>query len=367
MTDVAHVGAPFLHDLFLSYSHGDNGSGRGYLQPWSEAFAKALEDELRLEPRFRRTLRIFIDQDHRQGHGIDPMAPLTEQLREQIQASALLVVLMSPDYLASSWCADERDWWFAHQRELGLPTQDRVAVVKIWPTEDGWPSALVDSRGHPLPGFAFFGDDDGAVRPLGWTEAPAFGTRFRKALVGIAGALGPKLDAMKVRVDALAQARADAATLAKPGGQTIYLHGRHDEHRTWERAALELTTHNFIVVPGEPDEVDRDARGQQKRRDQRVQTMEACDALLLVATSDTRALDADLVVVGKHDRHSARARSNRLLPCGVLNTVGTQLQTPVRQATARIVQADWIDGTQPPWTPEIQQWLGRQSQLEVVP
>ena len=56
---------------------------------------------------------------------------------------------------------------------------------------------------------------------------------------------------------------------------------------------------------------------------------------ILATGAGTRALDADLVVVGKHDRQSARARARHRLPCGLLNTVGQTLQTPVRTATAR--------------------------------
>jgi len=104
----------------------------------------------------------------------------------------------------------------------------------------------------------------------------------------------------------------------------------------------------------------------QTMRERRVEALGACDALLLVATDDTRALDTDLVVVGKHDRQSARARSNRLLPCGVLNTVGGVLATPVRLATTRIVQADWIDGTDQKWTPAVQRWLNEKSQVELL-
>jgi hypothetical protein len=109
--------------------------------------------------------------------------------------------------------------------------------------------------------------------------------------------------------------------------------------------------------------VEQDVKKLQTIRERRVEALSACDALLLVATDDTRALDTDLVVVGKHDRQSARARSNHLLPCGVLNTVGGALTTPVRRATARIVQADWIDSTDR-WTPAVQQWLKEKGQAE---
>jgi len=124
---------------------------------------------------------------------------------------------------------------------------------------------------------------------------------------------------------------------------------------------LELTSSGFVVVPGEPDPVEHDAQKLHAIRERRVEALSACDALLLLGTDDARALDADLVVVGKHDRQSARARSNHLLPCGLLDTVGAPIATSVRKATARIVQADWIDGTQTPWTPAIQKWLGEKS------
>lgn len=361
LPDVAHVGAPFTSDVFVSYSHGDDGAGNGSLAPWSAAFARELERELRADRKYRQSLRVFLDQDLRPGQGVDPMSPLTAQLQERIEGAALLVILMSPDYLASRWCADERTWWFERQTSRGRPTDDRVAVVRIWPTDVKWPDVLNDARGEPLTGFPFYATIDGVARPLGWDELPGpFGKEFRKALLGVVGRLYQALDAVQACLCERDRVAAEAARLAQPGGQSIYLHGRTDQGRSWERAALALTDSGYAVVPGEPDPVTPDAATLQAIREERVRALSDCDALLLVATADTRALDADLVVVGKHDRQSARARARHKLPCGLLNTVGQTLQTPVRTATARIVQADWIDGTQPSWTPVVQQWLGGQ-------
>ena len=365
---MAFVGPPFVHDLFISYSHGgDDGAGNGYLQPWSAAFARELERELRADRKFRQDLRVFLDRDLRPGQGVDPLAALTDQLNDQIKVSALLVVLMSPDYLASPWCTDEREWWFSSQAAHGLSTDERVAVVKVWPTEVPWPPTLTDSRGEPLPGFTFHEKSEGTDRPIGWVETPGpFGTSFRKAILNIAGRLYPKLEAIKARLAEMERSKADIAKLAQPSGQSLYLHGRADQGAAWERAALQLTQNGFAVVPGEPDPVEGDVRRLQTIRERRVETLSACDALLLLATEDGRALDSDLVVVGKYDRQSARARSNHLLPCGVLNTVGDALTTPVRVATARLVQADWIDGTAPAWPPAVQQWLSDKSGAETL-
>lgn len=355
---MSYVGEPFAHDLFISYSHGDDGTGGAYLQPWSAAFATELERELRADRKFRAALKVFLDQDHRPGQGVDPLAPLTEQLRREIGATALLVVLMSPDYLASAWCADERDDWLARQAELGLPTDERIAAVRIWPTDEPWPAALTDSRGHPLVGFPFYHADAIPPRPLGWTEMPGpFGTEFKRALLDIVGRLYPKLDAMKARADELQRARSEAARLAQEGGQVLYLHGRADHAQAWEQAGIALADCGFAVVPGEPDRVEKDPARLQEMRERRVETLTGCDALLLLGTEDGRALDADLVVVGTQDRNSARARANHLLPCGLLDIAGAAIGTEMRKRTARIVQADWIDGTQAPWTPKVQAWL----------
>ena len=42
-----------------------------------------------------------------------------------------------------------------------------------------------------------------------------------------------------------------------------------------------------------------------------------CDALLLVGTDNARAVDEDLIVVGRGDRQLARAKYQRYVPCGL--------------------------------------------------
>jgi hypothetical protein len=354
---VSYVGAPFHHDLFVSYSHGSDNSGVGFLQPWSIGFAKALENELRIDRRYRNDLSVFLDANHRPGVGVDPMAQLTPQLQKEIGGASLLVVLMSPDYVASDWCTKEREWWCERQRLLGLPTDERIAVVRIWPTPEPWPAALCDTKGVPLVGFMFHEDVSGVPRPLNYVDTPTSRSRFGLALLEIVGRITSKLDVMKERADGLRRARADADRLQQPAGQSIYLHGHVERKEAWERAALALSESGYSVVPGDPDPAAQTREDVIQLRTRRIEALAECDALLLLGTDDTRALDTDLVAVARQDRHSARARSQRPLPCGVLDTVGAPLATTVRLATARNVLADWIDGTRTPWTPQVQQWL----------
>jgi hypothetical protein len=284
------------------------------------------------------------------------MAGLTDQLQQHISRSALLMVLMSPDYLKSSWCKDEREWWCSRQVRSDLPNDGRIPIVHIWPRakDDIWPSALSDSRGIPLIGFPFTEGKAPMERPIGWTDRPTFGKSFKERLLDLAGVVRQKLDKIKADLEELNRARADAASLAREGGQTIYLHGH--EGQDWERAARALGDARFAVLPGQPDPDVSDREEFQALRERRAKVISGCDALLLLGTQDGH-VDGDMLLVGKHDRDLAKALSNRYLPCALLDTVGPSIATPVRRTTAQALQIEWLDATTQPWVPVIPPWL----------
>jgi hypothetical protein len=353
------LGEPFKHDLFVSYSHGDlDGSGKSNLKTWSQAFARELEAELRQNVKFP-DLKIFLDQHHRPGQAVDPMEALTEQLRADIGAAGLLIVLMTPQYLRSNWCGDERNWWVECQAKHGLALNGRIAIARIWPTEDPWPEAFVDQRGEPLVGFTFFDLKRIETRPqpYEWPDPTGAKGPFREALLDMVGRIWQHLAAVKEQLTERARRRAEAERLSAATGRVIYLHARQTHAEVWERAGDALVQRGFVVMPSEPDPVERDPNRAREIAARRVETLSGCDGLLLVGAEDGRALDADLVVVGRQDRHLARARSERLLPCAVLDTAGPLIATPRRKAMARALDIDWIDTTQVIWTPEVGSWL----------
>jgi hypothetical protein len=362
---MAYVGSPFVHDLFVTYSHGDaEGIGESRLKAWSQGFIRELEAELRFNPKLAAELKLFFDDHHRPAQGLDPMAGLTEQLRQEVGGSALLAVLMTPQYLASRWCGTERDWWREAQEKHGLAADGRVAVVRVAATEGPWPAPLADAAGEPLTGYWFYARAEPPMRqrPFAWpVPTDASGDPFREALVELAGWLGIKLDEVRQRVGERRRAEEEAAKLSAAGGQAIYLHGRADRAPAWERAADALAGDGFAVFPSEPDPVASDPAKLQRITQTRIETLGGCDALLLLGAGDSREVDADIVVVGKHDRQSARARSNRLLPCALLDTVGPAMATPRRLASAKALQVDWLDGTAEPWVPRVQGWLNGSS------
>lgn len=368
---MSYVGAPFEHDLFVSYSHGSDARGDPVLRGWSLKLVETLEEEMRVPRDFRDTLSLFVDR------GLDRMAPLTDQLDARASAAALLLVLLTPDYQASRWCRSEREWWLAAQARLHLPPEGRVALVRALPVPrewpillDGapgpegsaWPVPLADRAGEPLVGYPFHSGQGLRARPLGWAQWQAgFGPEVREQIINLAAELGQKLAALKAELDRRRSALADADRLAGGAARTLYLHGRADQALHWERAANELLASGFAVLPGEPDPLERDPARQEEIRQQRVTTLTECDALVLVGSEDGRTIDQDMIVVGKHDRQSARSRSDRLLPCALLDLVGARVATPVRRQTARIVQTDWLDATREPPGAVVRQWLVEKS------
>jgi hypothetical protein len=356
---MSFLGEPFKYDLFVSYSHGDfEGSGRSNLRAWSQAFARELEGELRQHAKFGQ-LRIFLDQQYRPDQGFDPSEPLTTQLRNDIQASGMLVVLMSPQYLQSKWCSQELDWWARGQERAGLSTDGRIAVARIWPTDEPWPEVLLDERGQALVGFTFYDFERAETRPFPyeWPDPTGATGPFREALLKMVDRIWQRLNAFKEQLEERRQLEASAARLAAADGQVVYLHARQTSARAWGRVGDALAQKGFVVVPAEPDPISRDPKVLREIAEQRVDILSSCDGLLLLGTEDGRSLDADLVVVGRQDRRLARTRSDRLLPGAVLDTVGGKIATPRRIMIARALGIDWIDATRDIWPSEIKRWL----------
>ena len=363
---MSYIGGSFTHDLFVSYSHGTMaGGGLSPLKRWSDGFIRELVRELRTNPKYATALQIFYDDKEQSTQGLDPNAGLTEQLREAIGGSALLHVLISDQYLSSAWCRDEREWWHQRQAELGLDPQGRIAVAHVLPAAGDWPAMLADERGTPFVGHSFYDRkrDPASVRPYEW-PVPTEDSRdpFREVLLDLVGWLTQRIEFLKKRGDERRAAQAEAAKLAEDSGQALYLHGREEHVETWQAARTALESQGFAVFPvDEPDKVFTDPAEAKRHQALRLELIGKCDALLLVGTGDAAAVDADLVVVGRGDRQLARARFNRYVPCGLVDTAGAPVATDARRRTAKALQVDWIDGTRPPWPNDVKAWLTQKS------
>jgi TIR domain len=138
----------FEHDVFVSYAHSD------LLDDWSARLIKDLRTLVAGGLGLRGADEVGIWWDyHLRGN-----QPLTGQLREKVEGTGVLLVLMSEWYLKSAWCRDERDWFVQDVRRRGA---DRVFVVRACATDDRrWPAVFKDKRDHPLVGYNFVADAD---------------------------------------------------------------------------------------------------------------------------------------------------------------------------------------------------------------
>jgi hypothetical protein len=141
--EMPYLAPEFRYDVFVSYSQGaPDVSGDSPLKTWSQAFARELERELRISPGLKSTV-IFLDGGRRPESRLASNDPLTQQVRKAATDSAFFLVLMSPHYLGSDWCRDERGWWaLSHCGNLDagssgstaeIRPQRRLRATSAWP------------------------------------------------------------------------------------------------------------------------------------------------------------------------------------------------------------------------------------------
>jgi hypothetical protein len=354
---MAYLSNSYAYELFISYCHGD-----AKLEAYSQRFARELEAELAAFPQLSRPgeqIRVFFDSHRQIESALDPMHPLSAELETKVRGAAFLVVLMSGKYLFSQWCEKERDWWFDEQRRKTLSSDGRVAVARIWcqPVDEAWPAGLVDGAGHQLPGFFFHDRREDAPQPFGWV--PDSEAQFRTALTKMANGLCHHLEKFKERLQSERQLASEAGRLAE--NPVVYLHGRASQGDAWNAVREALNGEGIITVPAEPDALETDLQQIQNARRNRVQTMSASDAILLVGDNDPSALEADLLVIGRQDRQSARSWSNRTLPCALIDRFGAPIDTPARRTIAQRLQIDWLDARSGDWPARLREWLAGQA------
>jgi hypothetical protein len=358
---MAQLAPEFLHDVFVSYSHADpERIGSSLLKDWSLAFARELESELRLTPGLSNT-SVKIDAGSRSEEKFNAADPLTVQVRTAVSGSAFLLILMSPHYVNSRWCTDERFWWLNQSSKQPFPeVGSRVFVARIWPTDDGdWPKELCDERLCPPLGV-FFHTRSGApnaTRPFSWPDPSLAGGEFRESILTLAGQLSSRLKRLQEVLVLRRRAATEASKLSANGGQAIFVHARARNKIRWEEACHQLVTAGYGVFPVSPESGYGDPREGADAENEIIHTLSACDGLLLVPDEDQRSFIADIAIVGHQLRNSARARARKPLPCAILDRGVALEANPRFKQSIKNLNIDWIDGEIPDWTTSVRHWL----------
>ena len=340
----------FPIDVFLSYSHGAfAGQSSSRLKAWSQKLADDLREELLgLE---LDDLSLFIDSSDREDEGVDRTERLAEQLKHSVEGAAILAVLMSSPYLRSRWCGQERDWWTSRNSPDPLAVGGRVFVCRAQPTDEAaWPDAL-----KGLFGYLFYDKDKrpDLARPYTYGGATADLDEYLDALVRLSGDIAQRLKAVRGILEDRHRQWQQEQRAAAEGGQILFLYGRQECAPSWTDACRRLQGKRFVVNPDRPEPMAENGGLDPESRSQ----IALSDGLLILGTQDGRALDSDMVVVGRSYRHLAIAGRRSHLPCAVFDTVGAPLQEARRRSNAENLGIAWIDGTSNDWPERVAGWL----------
>ncbi|MBR5711757.1 MAG: toll/interleukin-1 receptor domain-containing protein, partial [Thermoguttaceae bacterium] len=101
---------PYDYDYFISYAHKDNKlpDGKpGFVNEFVEKLKNGSEEHKRI---FGGEIRVFFDESE-----IHDMSDWDNKIRASLASSRFLIVLLSPNYFKSEYCAKEFDWWMKHE------------------------------------------------------------------------------------------------------------------------------------------------------------------------------------------------------------------------------------------------------------
>jgi hypothetical protein len=350
---MAYLSPDFDYDVFVSYSHGDpKGTGQSPLKTWSHALIEALVADIASLSGEFDTLAVWWDRD------LDPTLKLTPDLRRKVKAAAVLMILMSPRYLKSTWCGDECAW-FQEQIEDRAAEEGRVFIVRAVPTDEAaWPVFLRDERGYAIAGFRFHPppqQPDDIVEPYGWPDLIDRNEAFRRELGTLRTVLTRRLRELKSRAGGRAGIAAPPAPTGDDRPSRIYLHARpeHGELRAAIDRALSGGGDCTIVAPP-PTALGGDPATWIKESRARIALARHCDALALLRPSADTAFLGDLLDVGVDERERIRAARGAPLPCAVLDGAGTPLEVDAaRYGIERFALSD------PSWRAAFLTWIGR--------
>jgi hypothetical protein len=226
--------------VFISYARKDN-------QPLGgDGFVTFLRDRLReqLVDLGAPDLKLWLDTSN-----IDETDSFAPILEEQIVASSLMIVVMSPNWLTSEYCKREVERFTQRWRGEGEESvRGRFKVVRKRPNDrTTWPTILQGQEGK-----AFFAGDlnnpteteiayywNGKMR-----DEDAYLSRVRE-LAGII------IREFRHRSESPSEPSPSPPTLPpKPAVQTVYLaRPAIDMAKAYERLSRELTGRDYAVVP----------------------------------------------------------------------------------------------------------------------
>ena len=161
--------ADYKNDVFVSYSHIDDKSLTAGQKGWIANFHQALE--IRLEQLLGSDTKIWRDDK------VKKKAKPTEKLDAQFPSAAIMISVVSPQYVKSPECVQEvKDFYAEAEQGTGLWISDRARIFKAVKTQVPRESQPSELQG--IPDYDFFRFDPATGRPQEfWPELGAEANR----------------------------------------------------------------------------------------------------------------------------------------------------------------------------------------------
>ena len=96
--------AGFEYDVFVSYAFVDDTPLTGVDTGWVTAFVRSLESQMAVYLGRVENVSVWWDRTN-----LCEEEKLSTQIAESLKKTATLLVILSPAYMASDWCRQERD------------------------------------------------------------------------------------------------------------------------------------------------------------------------------------------------------------------------------------------------------------------
>jgi hypothetical protein len=335
----------FEYDVFVSYSHGVQSPGADApLKEWTLDLINKLETDIRAVDIEFDNLHIWRDEQ------VDPTIQLSDEIRGKVKGSGILLVVMSPRYLASTWCQDELEW-FKQQVQDRERDQGRVFIIRALRTDENrWPEFLRDTRGHPLPGFQYHDKQDSM--PYGWRGSPENREAYVRELWRLQTALTRRLREMRANAERRAKPETRVAGAAS-SQRRIYLHARPENATLYDEVKQALLQDGIAPLSTVADP-GRDIADWMRESRARIETAKRCDALALVRADGNEKFIGDLLEIGVDERERIQSARGAPLPCAVLDRSGVAL--PIDVSSYGIER---FDVAKDDWRGKFHGWLNK--------
>jgi hypothetical protein len=162
-------------NIFVSYAHVDDQLLPPARQGWVTTFTNCVKTKLAQKLGRNDAYGLWMDHELRGGQ------PITPHILDKVQRSAMLLLVLSPGYIASTWCQRELETFAGF---IAKGQARRVFVVELDPVDEAdVPSALADLKrsrfwtadrisgtphplGNPVPDSEYYGAVDDLIREV---------------------------------------------------------------------------------------------------------------------------------------------------------------------------------------------------------